>query len=81
MKAATVSLPEYEGNFTRILKVTLNKEYPEQLVIGIALKGLSAPILQIVMPQNRKTLEDLRLAAILAEKDCIIHNCQCSFCE
>ena len=35
---------------------------------GIALKGLSGPIRQIVMPQNHKTLEELRLAAILAEK-------------
>lgn len=54
--------------FTRILKVTSNKDYPESLVTGIALKGLSGPIKQIVMPQNHKTLEDLRLAAILAEK-------------
>ena len=54
--------------FTRILKVTQNKEYPDSLVTGIALKGLSLPIRQIVMPQNHKTLEGLRLAAILAEK-------------
>ena len=54
--------------FTRILKVTSYKDYPESLVTGIALKVLSGPIKQIVMPQNHKTLEDLRLAAILAEQ-------------
>ena len=54
--------------FTRILKVTQNKEYTDSLVTGIALKGLSLPIRQIVMPQNHKTLEELRLAAILAKK-------------
>lgn len=54
--------------FTRILKVTSNKDYPESLLTGIALKGLSLGIKTIVMPQNHKTLEDLRKAAILAEK-------------
>ena len=54
--------------FTRILKVTTNKDYPESLITGIALKGLHGNLKQIVMPQNHKTLEDLRKAAILAEK-------------
>lgn len=54
--------------FTRILKVTSNKNYPESLLTGIALKGLTVDIKTIVMPQNHKTLEDLRKAAMLAEK-------------
>lgn len=54
--------------FTRILKVTSNRDYPESLFTGIALKGLNTSIKTIVMPQNHKTLEDLRKAATLAEK-------------
>ena len=46
----------------------MKKEYPDSLVTGIALTGLSGPIRQTVMPQNHKTLEELRSAAILAEK-------------
>lgn len=49
-------------------KVTSNKNYPESLLTGIALKGLTVDIKTIVMPQNHKTLEDLRKAAMLAEK-------------
>ena len=48
--------------------MTSNKNYPESLLTGIALKGLTVDIKTIVMPQNHKTLEDLRKAAMLAEK-------------
>ena len=54
--------------FTRILKVTSNRQYPETLLTSIALKGLNANLKTIVMPQALTTLEDLRKAAMLAEK-------------
>ena len=48
--------------------MTTNKDYAELLITGIALKELHGNLKQIVMPQNHKTLADLRKAAILAEK-------------
>ena len=48
--------------------MTTNKDYPECLITGIALEGLHGKLKLIVMPPNRKTLEDLRKAARLAEK-------------
>ena len=58
----------FANYFTRILKVTSNRDYPESLLTGIALKELNTSIKTIVMPQNHKTLEDLRKAATLDEK-------------
>jgi hypothetical protein len=68
-----LSLSQYPGEstasyFTRILKTTNNKGYPESLLVSIVLKGLQADLKQIVMPQNLRTVEALRKAASLAEK-------------
>ena len=54
--------------FTRILKVTAGKKYPESLLTSLALKGLQANLKTIVMPQAHTTLEALRKASILAER-------------
>ena len=65
-----LQLPNESCNnfFTRILRLTTYKDYPESLITRIALNGLYGNLKQIVMHQNHKTLEDLRKAAILAEK-------------
>lgn len=70
---ALLSLSQQRGEsctsyFTRILKVTNNQRYPEDLLTSVALKGLNAEIKTIVMPQNNLTLEDLRKASIMAER-------------
>lgn len=54
--------------FTRFLKVTNDRGYPEGLLVSILLKGLSPQIKQIVMPQNHTDVENIRKAAVLAEK-------------
>lgn len=54
--------------FTRFLRASNNKGYPESLLVSIALKGLNSDIRQIVMPQNHRTIENIRKAASLAEK-------------
>ena len=54
--------------FTRIYQVIANRQYPNSLLISLALKGLNNSVKMIVMPQNHKTLEDLRKACSLAEQ-------------
>lgn len=54
--------------FTRIYQTTAAKGYPEELLVSLALKGLSNNLKAIVMPQNHKTLEDLRKGCSLAEQ-------------
>ena len=54
--------------FSRILKVTAGHEYQDSLLYTVALKGLNSNLKAIVMPQGKTTLEELRKAAVLAEK-------------
>jgi hypothetical protein len=70
---ALLSLQQQHGEscahyFTRILKVTNGQSYSEDLLCSVAIKGLSGQVKAIVMPQNVKTLEELRKAATLAER-------------
>lgn len=60
--------------FTRFLKVTNNKGYPENLLVSILLKELSPQIKQILMPQNHTDVENIRIAAVLAEKTLVSTN-------
>ena len=70
---ALLTLNQHPGEscaayFTRILTVVNKKQYPDSLITTIALKGLTDEIKNIVMPQNKQTLEELRIAATLAER-------------
>ena len=70
---AILTLNQQQGEsctsyFTRILKVTAGRDYPDALITSIALKGLSADLKSIVMPQGHNSVEELRKAAILAER-------------
>ena len=59
------SVPDY---FTRILSLTAQSDLGERYIKDAALRGLSKDLIRIVMPQNPKTLEELRQVAILAEQ-------------
>jgi hypothetical protein len=54
--------------FTRVLKCTTNRTYPESLITSVAVQGLLPELKTIVMPHNHKTLEGLRQAATMAER-------------
>ena len=54
--------------FTRFTRATTNKNIPEAILAGVVLNGLRPEIKQIVMPQDPKTVEDVRKIACLGER-------------
>ena len=54
--------------FTKFIRATANRNYPESILTGVVLNGLLPKIKTIVMPQDLKTVEAIRKAACLAER-------------
>ena len=57
-----------EEYFSRFMDAAHGKELPENLKISIIMKGLLPEMISLVMPQNPRTLDDLRQAMVLAEE-------------
>lgn len=54
--------------FTRFTRATTNKEIPQSILVGVVMNGLRPSIKQIVMPQDPKTVEEVRKLACLGER-------------
>lgn len=54
--------------FTRVTELTTGQQLTQDMLTSLAMKGLRRQLRDIVMPQNLHTLEQVRKAAILAER-------------
>jgi hypothetical protein len=54
--------------FTRFLSATNSRELPQMFLVNLLCDGLEPAIKRVVMPQELKTLESVRLAALRAER-------------
>ena len=57
-----------EDYLARVYKLTNEYEVPNHLLVGITIQGLKPEIRKIVMPQKPENLEQLREAAMVAER-------------
>ena len=57
-----------EDYLARVYKLTNEYDVPNHLLIGITMQGLKSEIRKIVMPQKTENLEQLREAAVVAER-------------
>ncbi|KAH3809068.1 hypothetical protein DPMN_137431 [Dreissena polymorpha] len=54
--------------FTRVTELTTGQQLTEDILSSLVMKGLRRQLRDMVMPQNLHTLEQVRKAAILAER-------------
>ena len=57
-----------EDYLARVYKLTNEYDVPSHLLVGITIQGLKTEIRKIVMPQKPENLEQLREAAMVAER-------------
>lgn len=57
-----------EDYISRVNSFNMGGNVPENILVGAAMKGLSVDLQRIVMPQRITTLDELRVAVLLAER-------------